>query len=420
MALALLVGLLPALVGAQTLSLTVGNVTRTCGGEVVVPATVSGAGTISSFGLDVAFLPQCLQFVRVEPGAATADWGLVGGNEVVMGVVRVGGTRFTGSPITGSGEILRLVFTCRPEACGCTSALIVSNLVDGLTGATLFNGSVVCSTENTREPNNSWQEAQLGEPIRAGETVTDLASLDEDWYRITFGPEESIRVRVLFSHAAGNVQAELYDIRSFDENAVPFRVGESYAPNHPWVWNPAAGDGPEPVWATRPWGPATADDEWITYVNTTGATELYLRVYGEGGATNPNYAIAVDSLGTDDSFEPNDSIAQAKTIVRDTAYEGLIGKNNDFYRVDVSEVSAIRVRLSCYALLGTMYFEVYGTRSEGGFGPIEAGKMYEPNRYEATRTVCVQGQDEVFVRVYPSVRMPNVYNLKVETLADCP
>ncbi|MBX3728343.1 MAG: S8 family serine peptidase [Candidatus Sumerlaeia bacterium] len=277
------------------------------------------------------------------------------------------------------------------------------------------------SFDDRFESNDTWLEAQLGEGIRVGETVANLRSFDEDWYRIEFAPGESIRVRVLFNHAAGNLNAELYDIREFDENGVPFRVGESYSPNHPWVWSPTAGDGATaPQWNAVPWGPAHADDEWITYVNTTGASELYLRVYGEGGVENNNYAVAVDSLGTDDAFEPNDSIAQAKPIALDTRLEGLIGKNNDFFRVDVSGVDAIRVRVACYALLGTMYFEVHGMRPEGEVGPLEEGKMYEPNRYEASRTVCVQGLDEVFVRVYPSVRMPNVYNLVVETVSECP
>ncbi|MBX3729300.1 MAG: trypsin-like peptidase domain-containing protein [Candidatus Sumerlaeia bacterium] len=275
-------------------------------------------------------------------------------------------------------------------------------------------------TDDAYEPNNSWQEGRQRPAIRPGDHVGNLRSFDEDWYRIVIGSEESVRIRVLFSHAGGNLNAELYDVRSLDRSGWPFRVGESYSPNHPWVWNPNAGDGPAPVWTSRPWGPATNDDEWITYVNNTGATELVLRVYGQDWESNPDYSIAVDSLGSDDQFEPNNEPHEAATIQIGTRYEGLIGKDNDFYRVNTTGRTAIRVRVACYALLGTMYFEVYRALPEGGYAPIEAGKMYEPNRYEAQRVVCVQGLSEVFVRVYPSVRMPNVYNLTVENVATCP
>lgn len=278
--------------------------------------------------------------------------------------------------------------------------------------------------EDAHEPNNNLEEARLRAPIHPGQTLANLRSNDEDWYRIVFGSEESIRVRVLFQHSKGNLNAELYDPRSFDRSGWPARVGESYSPSHPWVWNLAAGDGPEPVWTTGPWGPATADDEWMTYVNNTGATELFLRVYGQDWATNDDYSVVVDSLGADDEFEPNNELHQATTIEFGTPYEGLIGKNNDYYRVDVQGRDGIRVRVACYALLGTMYFEVYERLSDGSYRVIEHSKMYEPNRYEAQRLVCVQGMSEVVVRVYPSVRRPNVYNLAVEDVsgveAGCP
>jgi hypothetical protein len=296
--------------------------------------------------------------------------------------------------------------------------------VDSRNAAGTTTGSVwqfrTFVADDSYEPNNSWQEGRQRPAIRPGDHVGNLRSFDEDWYRILIGSEESVRIRVLFSHASGNLNAELYDVRSLDRSGWPFRVGESYSPNHPWVWNPNAGDGPAPVWTNRPWGPATSDDEWITYVNNTGATELILRVYGQDWESNPDYSIAVDSLGSDDQFEPNNEPHEAATIQIGTRYEGLIGKDNDFYRVNTSGRTAIRVRVACYALLGTMYFEVYRRLPDGGYAPIEAGKMYEPNRYEAQRVVCVQGLSEVFVRVYPSVRMPNVYNLTVENVATCP
>ncbi|MBX3728572.1 MAG: formylglycine-generating enzyme family protein [Candidatus Sumerlaeia bacterium] len=275
--------------------------------------------------------------------------------------------------------------------------------------------------DDAHEPNESWVLARGKQPLLVGDRIENLALYNEDWYRIAIGPEESVAVRVLFLHTEGNINAELYDLRVFDRTGWPMRVAESYSPDHPWVWNPAAGDGPAPIWDTLPWGPQTADDEWLTFINSTGATELFLRVYGEGNEYNPRYSVYVDSLGVDDAFEPNNALEQAATIARDVPYEWLIGRENDFYRVDTSGVEAIRVRLACYALLGTMYFEVHGVRPEDGtFGPLETSKMYEPNRYDAAREVCVSGQDEVFVRVYPAVRRANLYNLVVETLEECP
>jgi hypothetical protein len=274
--------------------------------------------------------------------------------------------------------------------------------------------------DDAHEPNESWVLARGKQPLLVGDRLENLALYNEDWYRIAIGPEESVAVRVLFLHTEGNINAELYDLRVFDRTGWPMRVAESYSPDHPWVWNPAAGDGPAPIWDTLPWGPQTADDEWLTFINSTGATELFLRVYGEGNEYNPRYWVYVDSLGVDDPLEPNNALEQAATIARDVPYEWLIGRENDFYRVDTTGVEAIRVRLACYALLGTMYFEVHGIRPEDGtFGPLETSKMYEPNRYEAAREVCVSGQNEVFVRVYPAVRRANLYNLVVETLEEC-
>ncbi|MDK2973071.1 MAG: hypothetical protein PWP23_2826 [Candidatus Sumerlaeota bacterium] len=274
--------------------------------------------------------------------------------------------------------------------------------------------------DDPREPNNTWIQGRLHEPLLVGDRLEEQSLYNEDWYRIAIGPEESVLARLEFDHSLGDINAELYDLRIFGRDGWPTRVGESYSPLHPWIWNPAAGDGPEPLWENRTWGPATPDDEWITFVNNTGATEVFLRVYGEQGATNPAYSVAIDSLGVDDQFEPNNHLEQAATIATGAPYEWLTGRDNDFYRIDTAGIDALRVRLSCYALLGTMYFEVHGIRQDGSFGPIEESKMYEPNRYEAERTVCVQGQDEIFLRVYPAVRKGNLYNMFVEPLDECP
>jgi hypothetical protein len=139
--------------------------------------------------------------------------------------------------------------------------------------------------------------------------------------------------------------------------------------------------------------------------------------YGEGGAQNPNYSIAVDSLGIDDQYEPNDSIAQAKTINIGLQYRSLLGKDNDYFRVNTAGLKAIRVRVASYALLGSLYYEVYGSDHNT---PVAGGKMYRPNLYEASQVICVQGLSTAYVRVYPAVRAPMVYNLAVENAGACP
>jgi hypothetical protein len=135
---------LTALANAQ--QLTVGTVTGNCGQQVIVPITVSGASNIDAFGMDITFSNSCVTYVRTEAGTATADWGTIGGNLLSPGVVRVGGAKFSGTAVNGSGQILRLVLQCGAGACGCVTNLTVSNRVDDLASATVTNGQVTCAT----------------------------------------------------------------------------------------------------------------------------------------------------------------------------------------------------------------------------------------------------------------------------------
>ncbi|MEO5368391.1 MAG: PPC domain-containing protein, partial [Magnetococcus sp. WYHC-3] len=136
---------------------------------------------------------------------------------------------------------------------------------------------------------------------------------DVDWFRIdTAGPgRDGDEVQVLFSHALGDVDAELVDGAG---NVL--RVGHS-----------------------------TSDNETLNLAGLT-AGSYYLRVHGYSGSSNPDYSVVVVAPDPDagvgsgtvghDRFEDNDSRETATslgTVVGSVAYEDLTitADDDDWY-----------------------------------------------------------------------------------------
>ncbi len=141
------------------------------------------------------------------------------------------------------------------------------------------------------EDNDTLETASDLGTITGQRSFNGLAALDEDWYEFQLAETggASDGVRVSFSHALGDVDAALYD---------------------------AAGN-----WVAGSY--SISDDEYISFDGLEAGT-YHLKVWGWGGAQNPEYDLAFRAEGVDvrpDRFEDNDTTATA-TRLRD-----LTGRN---------------------------------------------------------------------------------------------
>jgi subtilisin-like proprotein convertase family protein len=140
------------------------------------------------------------------------------------------------------------------------------------------------------EPNDSFAAAaDLG---ALGSRIENDLSLhisgNDDFYRFTPQITGLVTILVSFNHSVGDI-----DIKLFDANHASLASSAS-----------------------------TDDRERMTARVTAGQT-YYLQVYGYSGETNPNYSlnIAVSPAPDGDSFEPNNSFAQATDL-------GALGNRN--------------------------------------------------------------------------------------------
>ncbi len=250
------------------------------------------------------------------------------------------------------------------------------------------------SMPSIKAPDDNWEENDTLFDVLAATAVpnnsmvTGLVLDDEDWYRIVLSGCENARITLLYNQGQGDVQGQLYDARciAFGE---AIRIGDAYG---------------------------TTGTEVMTYVNNTGNTELFLRVYGEGGATNQDYSLLVETLGTDDPYEPNSTPPQVMDLVFDQQYDDLVLKDDDFFRFDVTGINFINVDLSHNFNLGQIYIQVL--EDDGTYTVINGGSAanYTPNQNDLTiSNVDVTGRTTVVVRVFGANRGANFYDLHVHS-----
>jgi subtilisin family serine protease/subtilisin-like proprotein convertase family protein len=154
------------------------------------------------------------------------------------------------------------------------------------------------------EPNDSFAAAaDLGALGNRSEAALSIHFPDnDDYYRFTASMTGTLAVDVVFSHAAGDIEAALYD-------ASQTRLTYSDSRNN---------------------------DERIVW-NVTAGQSYYLLVEGYDGATNPNYALQllVSQAPVGDRFEPNDSFSAATDLgalgARTEASLSIHASNNDDY-----------------------------------------------------------------------------------------
>ena len=126
--------------------LTVAAVQGSAASDVIIPIIISGAMDISAFGFEVNYSDD-LEFVSLSlEGTVLEDWGFEGQTfvdamEEAPGRLNVGGFRGAGMPLVGDATLLNLTMHIKASAKGIVPVTI-SNLIDGMSGASIVPGSV--------------------------------------------------------------------------------------------------------------------------------------------------------------------------------------------------------------------------------------------------------------------------------------
>jgi fimbrial isopeptide formation D2 family protein/uncharacterized repeat protein (TIGR01451 family) len=298
---------------------------------------------------------------------------------------------------TGGGESLESA-SSRAEVSLAASTLASRHMMAAIDSAA--GGGIA---DDALENNDSPAEAS---PVNLtsdnSRVLTDLTLNDEDWYAITLGARRHARITAIFDHAAGDLQIQLFDWRMVQGGEWGRVVGEDY------------GD---------------TNQAEITYVNITDPQTLYLRVYGEGGATNPAYSLDFDVTDFDDVFEivtdeyefgtANDySCTAPPTLDVGTSYQSLICRDDDWYRFNVSGIDYIDIRADHYFHSGNLHLMVAednGADCNAVYSHLIAGSFSnDPStNAEVIERLDVRDHDTILLRVYGATRNTNYYDLLV-------
>jgi Ig-like domain-containing protein/cohesin domain-containing protein len=173
----LAIGLAPCALGQ--VSLTLDAVEQACAGGVDVALTVSGATDLVAFGMELTYDAGNLSFVSVSKGALCADWASVSAYEATAGTVVIGGYKGSGTAVNGVGEALQIHFTC--AACPSSTALILSDLVDGFVGAMVTPGLAVCSEPPAIVTQPESQTVTVGDAVSFSVVATGSSPMVYAW-----------------------------------------------------------------------------------------------------------------------------------------------------------------------------------------------------------------------------------------------
>lgn len=124
--------------------LQIGQASARCGETVEIPINVASNHPITSFGLDLVYNPECLEYLEILPGASTEGWLGVAGSENEPGRIRIGGFAGDGEPVEGHGQLAIVTFQCIEGACDCESIIEAHDLVDQIAGLEVHPGNVEC------------------------------------------------------------------------------------------------------------------------------------------------------------------------------------------------------------------------------------------------------------------------------------
>ncbi len=175
-----------------------------------------------------------------------------------------------------------------------------------------------CPGDDLLENNESCQQAF---PLANVQTtqLQRLAALDgdHDWFETTLAPGAQLDVTIFFDHSRADLDLSLWD---------GICTGSSLVTSA-----------------------STTNDEFVTYVNTTGASQsiaIWVRFYGSSAGNVCNdYELAWEVVDApDDAFEDNDDIGSPSSIDVGV-YPDLIVRDgdSDFYYFTTNEEEAILV-----------------------------------------------------------------------------
>ena len=269
--------------------------------------------------------------------------------------------------------------------------------------ATAAFGLPVVQGRDAFEPNNSLAEAQPAALTIPG--VTTLSNLvmegPDDWFRLTLPPLTHVRLTIIFEHAQGDLNLQLFDRRqAFGPDEFGAMVGGSFG---------------------------AGNSEQITYVNINAPQELLARVYHAAGGSNPAYTMIIETVANDDQFSAPGTLDNSSpcgnifTLNLNQKYENLVlRQSDDWYRFNLPPgTTSVDVRVDHSFFSGDLNVMVVGNAAgdcNGVFARIIGGGFSNDagRNFEEALNVNVTGQSSILVRVYgANFFMRNLYDLTV-------
>lgn len=238
-----------------------------------------------------------------------------------------------------------------------------------------------CQDDNF-EPNNAQEEARaLGEGEFEGLSVCEG---DEDWFDIELQAGDGLEIAAAFSHAAGNLDIELFD---------------------PTLRRVAAGT-------------SSNDDERIFTEGLSRSGIYKLRVFGVEGVENKSYSLSVviDTTNrpvcSDDNFEENDDAEQAaETVPGEFADLSVCPGDVDFFAVALERGQTMTVSLTFSHEAGDLDLQILAPGGE----EVLAESVTADDNEEAT-TPAIEVSGDVLIRVSGATpAVTNVYDLSITT-----
>jgi PKD repeat protein len=127
-------GLAPKTADATGTSLSLNDISGNPGDTVSVPVIISNPFNLSSFGFDINFSSDSLEFIEIQKTELTRDYHQVGGNVIEEGVLRIGGYGSEPIQVNTPGELVTLIFKIKEETRE-DKILRIINTEDGVKGA---------------------------------------------------------------------------------------------------------------------------------------------------------------------------------------------------------------------------------------------------------------------------------------------
>ena len=117
------------------------------GTRVVIPIFINSPDDLTSFGLDLIYPMDLLDYVGISRTDLTKDFIQLEGHEVSKGVIRIGGYTEDSVQVSEGGTLVLLIFSVKENVSG-NSLFLLTNTVDSLEGASLIPGRLLISGTN--------------------------------------------------------------------------------------------------------------------------------------------------------------------------------------------------------------------------------------------------------------------------------